>query len=111
MMRKAPPEMGSSSDKQTDTHLLTIPPPVQTPQAFVASSAFEQGRAKSAPPMKSRRTRRGVPNRTSLLDDSSHGGTSSPPDALRVYDELNEIELQSAKVGGDAAAGDRHARG
>ena len=61
MMQKAPPEMGSSSDKQPDTHLLTISSPVQTPQAFVASTGFEQGWAKSAPPMKSRRTRRGVP--------------------------------------------------
>ena len=76
MMQKGPPKMGSSSDKHTDTHLLTIPPPVQIPQAFVASTGFEQGQAKSAPPMKSRRKRRGVPNRTSLLDDSSHGGIS-----------------------------------
>jgi hypothetical protein len=76
MMQKAPPEMGSSSDKHPDTHLPTVPPPAQIRQAFVASTGFEQGRATSTPPMTSRRTRRGVPNRTSLLDDSSHGGIS-----------------------------------
>jgi hypothetical protein len=76
-MLKAPPQMGSSSDKQPDTRVLTIPPPVRTPQAFVARAGFEQRRAKSAPRMASCRTRREVPNRTSLLDDSSDGGISA----------------------------------
>jgi hypothetical protein len=76
MMQKAPPAMGSSSASKPDTRLLPIPPPVQIPQAFVASTRFEQGPAKAAPPMKSRRKRRGVLNRTSLLDDSSNGGIS-----------------------------------
>jgi hypothetical protein len=46
MMQKAPPEMGSSSDKQPDTRSLAIPPPGQTAPASLCSNGFRMGPGK-----------------------------------------------------------------
>jgi hypothetical protein len=45
-MQKAPPEMGSSSDKQPDTRSMAIPPPGQSAPAFLCSNGFRIGPGK-----------------------------------------------------------------